>query len=281
MNRERTNSRRRWWAAIALFVFGGPLVALAVAWSIAAWMPTRAFAWVGHEGLGPRWPREWEKPPQQVGTTHERGLGIATFGTNAVLYAWDTKPVRVESTMPKEREPVDALKPRLFIAALDGGAAGWPMRCVHWQGSMSVGPALGFNAEATLTTEMLRERGIIVPPLSDRVSPRFYQRFTSIVRNKRSIPVAVLWPGLIANSVLWGGVLVLLVFGPRAVRRWRRKRRGACLNCGYALAFADGPAEDQQARPNRTRLSICPECGNACVEPVHMLPPCPSAPSTP
>lgn len=280
MNRERTNTGR-WLAAIALFVFGGPLLALGVAWSIAAWMPTSPFVPAEEDRVGPRWSKAWEKPPQQIANTHERGLGIATFGTNAVLYAWDTKPVRVESTMAKEREPVDAPKPRLFIAALDGGAAGWPMRCVHWQGSMSVGPALGFDAEFTVTTEMLRERGIIVPPLSDRVSPRFYQRFTSLMRNKRPLPVAVLWPGLVANSVLWGGVLVLLVFGPRAVRRWRRKRRGACLQCGYALTFADGSADEQRATPDRARLRICPECGSACVEPVHMLPPCPSAPSTP
>lgn len=240
---------------VVLFLLGGPLLSLLVAWSIAAWMPTRPFAWVGHEGLGPRWPADWEKPPQQVGASHERGVGIHTFRTNAVLYAWNTRPARIRPGLPAERESDDAPRPRLFIAALDGGTAGWPAHCIHWQGSMGVGPALGFDAEFTVTTEMLRERGIIVPPLSDRVSPALYTRIASIVRNTRPIPVAVLWPGLIANSAFWGALLVCVVFGPRFVRRWRRHRHGACVECGYTLTRANG---DQ-----KSLLAVCPECGSA------------------
>lgn len=63
-----------------------------------------------------------------------------------------------------------------------------------------------------------------------------------------AIPLRPHWPGLLADVAVfatgWAGVLVL----PRACVRWRRARRGWCVECGYSRAgLAEGAG--------------CPECG--------------------
>lgn len=62
-----------------------------------------------------------------------------------------------------------------------------------------------------------------------------------------AFPLTPLWRGLIADVVVWAGVWVLLVAGSRALVRARRRRRGACEQCGYSL---------QSLESER-----CPECG--------------------
>ena len=50
-----------------------------------------------------------------------------------------------------------------------------------------------------------------------------------------------------ANSVIFGSLLAGLTLGPFALRRWVRRRRGACVACGYSL----------QGNPT----GVCSECG--------------------
>ena len=59
------------------------------------------------------------------------------------------------------------------------------------------------------------------------------------------LPIAPLWPGLFANIVFWSSCWIVQGTIWRTVRTYRRKRRGLCLACGYAV-------ED---------LERCPECG--------------------
>jgi hypothetical protein len=61
------------------------------------------------------------------------------------------------------------------------------------------------------------------------------------------VPVMVLWPGFVANAVIYGFALwLLLAVPPVAYRRWRRKP-GHCPKCGYDL--------------RGTEHEKCPECG--------------------
>ncbi|MEO1130453.1 MAG: hypothetical protein AAFX05_12210 [Planctomycetota bacterium] len=55
------------------------------------------------------------------------------------------------------------------------------------------------------------------------------------------IPLRVLWPGMIVNSVLFA----LMFASPLIVRRELRRRRGGCGSCGYDVAG----------------VARCPECG--------------------
>lgn len=64
-------------------------------------------------------------------------------------------------------------------------------------------------------------------------------------------PTHILWKGLVVNSLFWGLLLAtpqLTLLGLRAGRTRRRRRRGACLHCGY---LRTGLAPEKP----------CPECG--------------------
>lgn len=65
------------------------------------------------------------------------------------------------------------------------------------------------------------------------------------------IPYWPIWPAflitLVAWTALWAG---LVTVGPFAIRQWSRRRRHACMSCGYLL--------------DRNSLNrVCPECGAA------------------
>lgn len=61
----------------------------------------------------------------------------------------------------------------------------------------------------------------------------------------RYIPVRPLCVGFVLNSLVYGVAVWPVLFVPSKVKRWRRRRRGACVGCGYELAG----------------LVRCPECG--------------------
>lgn len=58
------------------------------------------------------------------------------------------------------------------------------------------------------------------------------------------MPVDPLWPGFLANSLVYAVALGLLWFSPGMLRR-RYRRRELCVHCGYPLGIG----------------TICPECG--------------------
>ena len=55
-----------------------------------------------------------------------------------------------------------------------------------------------------------------------------------------------IWPGFAINTIFYAALLWLLVWGPFAMRRFIRRKRGLCVTCGYDLRHADHDA--------------CPEC---------------------
>lgn len=65
----------------------------------------------------------------------------------------------------------------------------------------------------------------------------------------RALPVTPVWPGFLINTLfyaaLWFGVFFII----GTVKRGLRRRRGACVNCGY------------DPRGNAPGQTGCPECG--------------------
>jgi hypothetical protein len=112
-------------------------------------------------------------------------------------------------------------------------AAGWPLPAVWgWETTTSQ-----FNsATGALTLVTLQESGLFAPPRTLAPPPA---RF----------PYLPVWPGFLLNSLLYAAPWALVLVAPRAVRRWRRRRRGCCMRCGYDLRGLGGAA--------------CPECGRA------------------
>lgn len=63
----------------------------------------------------------------------------------------------------------------------------------------------------------------------------------------RPIPLRPLWPGFAVNTLFYATLLWLLLFGPPALRRFIRRKRGRCVACAYDLRGV-----------SHVR---CPECG--------------------
>lgn len=65
-------------------------------------------------------------------------------------------------------------------------------------------------------------------------------------------PYLPLWPGLLANTAIYGGAWFVILAGVpagyRLIRARRRSRKGKCATCGYDRT---GLADD----------AVCPECG--------------------
>lgn len=232
-------------------------------------MPVRTLATDERAIWEPRLTRGDSEPPRGVGTSRSEGLGVSEFQSSWIVHIVQGES-RVRAGLPRDAPSVtrvdadDRPRSRIVIIAMPAGAAGWPVRAFYWQGTVSAPLMTGLRPNPDApgadpsepTSGSLRKQGVIVPALGERVSGRWYQNLATFLHVRRPLPIAPLWPGVAINGAFWGLVLVLAMRGPAALRRWARSRRGACLNCGYALtagtaASTEGPGT----------MCICPECG--------------------
>jgi hypothetical protein len=65
------------------------------------------------------------------------------------------------------------------------------------------------------------------------------------VQSQRELPIVPVWPGFAVNTILYGGVIWLIVASTAAIRSRRRLKRGLCPKCAYPV----GESEE------------CTECG--------------------
>ncbi len=149
----------------------------------------------------------------------------ATFGYESI-HAWDAT----------SWEPTFGVAALSFKHSLTIEHAGWPFKAFEseqripsvaedrmhaegqpWAFSWRTGLGLGSNASMFLSGTLLW------------------------------FPVRPLWPGWIANTALFAGMIWACSRTPRLFRTIYRRRRGLCTVCGYAVAALDR----------------CPECGTA------------------
>ncbi|MFT3685639.1 MAG: hypothetical protein QM783_12050 [Phycisphaerales bacterium] len=67
------------------------------------------------------------------------------------------------------------------------------------------------------------------------------------IQSVRAVPTRPLWPGLAADTLIWGALFYALSFMPGAIVRALRGKRNGCPVCGYNLKGQPVPG--------------CPECG--------------------
>ncbi len=91
--------------------------------------------------------------------------------------------------------------------------------------------------------------------LSDRNDQKMGSWYTTAIINPwiadneqvfNFIPYRPIWLGFALNTLFYAAIL-WIPFAPFALRHVLRRRRGACLQCGYDLRGTSG--------------SVCPECG--------------------
>jgi hypothetical protein len=118
---------------------------------------------------------------------------------------------------------------------------GWPLPAFQFETTLEA-EGLGFLIPMELDTRWVS--GLEVP---DDWLPE--AEATSDAPRNRRIPVRPCWPGFLMDTMLMTGLMTLVIQGPSVLRRWRRRRRGLCLACGYSREGipADG---------------ACPECNS-------------------
>lgn len=104
------------------------------------------------------------------------------------------------------------------------GRCGWPFRAMFGSDTTGVGLEHAIDAE----------RVPLLPATRMYVGLHF-------------VPTGILWPGFIANTLLYAAIVLGLMQLPGFIRRARRRRRGQCTACGYPIGTS----------------ATCTECGRA------------------
>ncbi len=76
--------------------------------------------------------------------------------------------------------------------------------------------------------------------------------------SNRRIPLRPIWPGFAINTIFYATLLYLLIFGPFALRRFLRLRRGLCPKCAYPMGESAVCTECGGSLPKRARATDGP-----------------------
>ena len=113
--------------------------------------------------------------------------------------------------------------------------AGWPLEAFHgWTWHLTEGP-LGPKDRITSRTFAIANAPLL--------------RHGASKTDQVSVPYYPLWPGFIANTLIYGALWWILFAGLISARAVRRARRGLCPRCAYDLRGVSS--------------GVCPECGQA------------------
>ena len=172
----------------------------------------------------------------QASSTYASGFGTTAVGGDpaTLIPSWSglrrASDLMVEGTANREERQVDA--------------RGWPMVAM-----MSESDALTSGAGASVPAATVNTYSSSLRAMPSGGS------FAVVTPNANRAPVPMpmrpIWRGLIADTVLFGAVWLVvwsvLTVPRRFVREVGRIRRGACLECGYDLGY--------------DFIRGCPECG--------------------
>ncbi len=119
------------------------------------------------------------------------------------------------------------------LVSYDEYASGWPAYSLRYHGPIYVvceGSAIVYD-ESRMT-------GYFHPTLPQKMVDGGY---------RSELPYLPIWPGFAINTAFYAAVLWLASLAPFTLRRVIRRKRGACIKCGYDLRHAEH--------------EVCPECG--------------------
>jgi len=119
-----------------------------------------------------------------------------------------------------------------------------PTVIVHWMSRWEFGVPFRSMSRVAMSTQS--GRTITPTPLPTwqtglQTPPRFHNGLAA----REFLPIRPIWWGLLANWLIFGGLVWGGAAAIRQLRKTRRRRRGLCEGCGYVMAG----------------LATCPECG--------------------
>jgi len=210
-----------------LLAVSSMLLSTAVAWSCALWSPMAASRSIPEAeavevlsaGLGRA--DSYSSP----GGVEQSGVGVRfTLASDTTVAI----PTREQLTArPSRRRRNDSFS--LMPSSPDDKwihivRAGWPLPCLEG---------------ATKSVGSNRHRdGLMEPPsILDNMG----------IKPFRLLPLYPQWTGMTVNAILYCAVFWMAIPGPRAIRRYVRRRRAQCEQCGYDRSHHEHDA--------------CPECG--------------------
>ncbi len=194
---------------------------------------------LAHTVPWPRWmPRI--RVDQDVETASWPYAVAEHWGTFAVMYKWPASFGRTETQFVSQT----------VYGSQRVVSTGWPL------------PALD-AFETTGSGRVFEQRGLATPMWMQRRFPGAWR-----------LGVVPLWPGFLLDTLIYAVPWWIVLITPRATMRWRRKRRGRCVACGYDLrglgggtvlrTVMDGDASDEEDTARRAvppGWVVCPECG--------------------
>lgn len=226
--------RRALAVAVASLLFG-VLATAAAAWLAAATSEMERYQGESHRParpsdlpayLRPIWP-----PPVRVSHRHLDGLAV----TNTEIRCCEDPNV-----FDREHEWAKGV-PTPPRPGLMRHSFGWPMRAMYYDHALHSGGRLSKAELQEFFDQFTAAAGF-------RNGKRFPDWVPVARGSFRAMPRAVLPLGFAIDTLVFAGLFALLVRGPGVLRRWRRRRRGLCVRCGYSrTGLAEG--------------GVCPECG--------------------
>ncbi len=120
--------------------------------------------------------------------------------------------------------------------------AGYPLVALEGESHRNANPTFGTPGQVAVSAYFKYTRGLWELPAGSTVlSPPIY---------RRAVPLRPVWPGFILNTILYAGLVWLLLVGQHRIRRRARLDRGRCPGCKYDLRGAI-----------TNEAITCPECG--------------------
>lgn len=249
--RKRTGTTlslvRRWLRRLAVCILAGVVGSIGLAWGRAAWgydlsRPLGRVAWLPDPGV-------WD-----IDSGISEHWGFSTFwrvrSTDAGKYS-RLSVNRLEANEETRRSDREAARRKVGSSQVPGWAeVPDPLTISGSSMKPAQSKVLGFGWPRVCVSGWL-----VTPPRED---PRPLQRvhFICFPEGKwyHNLPIRIYWPGLLFNTVVFGGPLFAIIAIVSGVRWLRRSQAGCCVNCGYQLA---GLREGV----------VCPECGSSQGQP--------------
>ena len=219
MHAMRRNGVMRIARRVALCLMIGSAITVALAWIVAVTLPPAIGAYSRPSGIGEGW-SYW------VGRT-SGSLNVHRIPAHFEL----KEPLRSDYLAVRRREvpswsAVHTAPPAAGTGMIVESAHGWPALALRME--------IELVASAGANPGTHSPNALVVPVSSHGERIR--------------LPLRPIWSGFVIDSLIYGAVAFAILFGPGALLRAARRRRGQCLRCGYDLR---GTADS----------GTCPECG--------------------